>query len=143
MGFQAHHFTIDHLLTLKMYEKNDNLELGIHRGLRSIVARLYERVIARIKTWVEEINCNVGVKQWCLLYATFRICNGKIEQCLIEEGYERVNLVGMVIKLLLNGCDIILFVKNINDLKKHSSRLFLNIAKNKIFCWFCDLSYSD
>jgi len=38
--------------------------------LRVVVTRLYKNVISKLKTtkgWSEEINCNIKVKQGCLL----------------------------------------------------------------------------
>jgi hypothetical protein len=61
-------------------------ELKVYFELRVVVVRLYENVISKFrntKGWLEEINCNIGVKQGCPLSPTlFDICIKKLENCL-------------------------------------------------------------
>jgi hypothetical protein len=56
--------------------------------LRVVVIRLYENVISKFrntKGWLEEINCNIGVKQGCPMSPTlFGIYIDKLEGCLEE-----------------------------------------------------------
>jgi hypothetical protein len=43
-------------------------ELKVPSKLRAVAVRLYENIIAKFRStkgWLEEINCNIGVKQGC------------------------------------------------------------------------------
>jgi hypothetical protein len=78
--------------------------------LRVVAIRLYENVISKFRNtegWLEEINCNIGVKQGCPLSPTlFGIYIDKLEGCLEEVGCVSMTLVGIVIiiSLMLISC---------------------------------------
>lgn len=64
--------------------------------------------------WSMNINCNIGVKQGSPLSPTlFQIYISKIEQCLKEEGYISINMVGLVLVLLLYIDDTIKLYENV------------------------------
>jgi hypothetical protein len=112
----------------------------------SVVAiRLYENVIAKfrnIEDWLEEINCNIGVKQGCPLSPTlFGIYIDKLEGCLEEVGCVSTSLVGIVIILLLYADNIVLMARSPYDLDKQlkilkdffsSMGMTINIDKTKV-----------
>jgi hypothetical protein len=90
--------------------------------LRVVAIRLYRNVIAKFRNtegWLEEINCNIGVKQGCPLSPTlFGIYIDKLEGCLEEASCVRPTLAGIVIILLLYVDDIVLMVRSPYDLNK-------------------------
>ena len=63
-------------------------ELKVPLELRVAAIRLYENVIAKLKSnegWSKDIKCNIGVKQGCPLSPTlFGIYIDKLEGCLEE-----------------------------------------------------------
>jgi hypothetical protein len=65
----------------------EELEVPFEFNVTTI--RLYENVIAKFrntKGWLEEINCNIGVKQGCPVSSTLLgIYSDKLEPCL-EKG---------------------------------------------------------
>jgi hypothetical protein len=98
-------------------------ELKVPFELRVVVVRLYESVISKfrnIEGWLEEINCNIGVKQGCPLSPTlFGIYIDKLEYWLEDVGCTGPTLTGIVIILLLYVDDIVLMERNPYDLSKH------------------------
>jgi hypothetical protein len=90
--------------------------------LRVVAVRLYENVISKFRSiegWLEEINCNIGVKQGCLLSPTlFGIYIDKLEDCLEVVGCVGPTLASIVIILLLYADDIVLMERNIYALNK-------------------------
>jgi hypothetical protein len=84
---------------------NELEEIKVPLKLRVASIRMYENVIVEfknIKGWSKEINCNIGVKQWCPLTPTlFGIYNGKLEDFLEKEGCVSPTLTGIIINLLL------------------------------------------
>jgi hypothetical protein len=86
------------------------------------VIRLYENVIAKFrntKCWLEEINCNIGVKQGFPMSPTlFGIYINKLEGCLEEAGCVGTSIARIVIILLLYVDDIVLMARSPYDLDK-------------------------
>jgi hypothetical protein len=90
-------------------------EIKVPFYLRDTAIRLYENVISNfnnIKGLLEEINCNIGVKQVCLLSPTlFCIYIDNLEECLEEACCVSPTLTGIVINILLYADDIIVMVR--------------------------------
>jgi hypothetical protein len=97
-------------------------ELKVPFELRVVVARMYEKVIAKFRDfegWSEEINCNIGIKQGCPLSPTlFDIYIDKLEDCLDDAGCVDPTLAGIIIILLLYVDHIVLMAKSPYDLGK-------------------------
>jgi hypothetical protein len=97
-------------------------EIKVSLELRDATIRLYENVIAKFRNnedWLEEINCNIGVKQGCPLSSTlFDIYIDKLEDCLEEAGCVGQTLTGIVIILLLYAEYIVLMAMIPHDLGK-------------------------
>ena len=76
-------------------------EIKVPLELRDAAIRMYENVIANFKNtegWIEDINCNIGVKQRCPLSPTlFGIYINKLEDCLKKEGCVSPTLTSIVI----------------------------------------------
>jgi len=90
--------------------------------LRAITVRLYDNVIAKLKSnegWLKDIKCNVSVKQHFPLFPTLLgIYIDKHEGCLEEVGCARTILAGIVIVLLLYADDIVLLARCPSHLDK-------------------------
>ena len=75
-------------------------ELKVPLELRAATIRLYENVIAKLKSnegWSKDIKCNIGVKQGFPLSPTlFGIYIDKLEGCLEEAGCAGTILAGIV-----------------------------------------------
>jgi hypothetical protein len=73
-------------------------DLKVPFGFRASTIRLYEKIITKFNNsdgWLEEINCNIGVKKGFPLSPTrFAIKINKLEVSLEEEGVG-TNLVGI------------------------------------------------
>lgn len=165
-GFRRKHSTTDHLVTRKIIVeecRNDksnpfccfvdfskafdtvprnNLwnrlkELKVPFELRVVAIRLYENVIAKLKSnegWSKDIKCNIRVKQGFPVSPTlFGIYIGKLEGCLEKEGCAGTILAGKVIILLLYTDDIVLD-KQLILLKDFCSTMgmIVNTGKTKV-----------
>jgi len=90
--------------------------------LRAIAISLYKNIIDKFRDtedWLEDINCNIGVKQGCPLSLTpFNIYTNKLENCLEEIGCVNVSLARIAIILLLHVEDIIVMEMSPYDLNK-------------------------
>ena len=97
-------------------------ELNVPFELRATTIRLYENVIAKLKSnegWSKDIKCNIGVKQgWPLSATLFGIYIDKLEGCLEEAGCAGTILAGIVIILLLYANDIVLLARCPSSLNK-------------------------
>jgi len=97
-------------------------ELKVPFELRDAAIRLYKNVIAKLKSnegWLNDIKCNIGVKQGCLLSPTLlAIYIDKLEGCLEEAGCSGTILARIVIILLLYANDIVLLARCPSDLDK-------------------------
>jgi len=149
VGFRRYHSKTDHLVTLRIIVeecRNDksylfccfvdfrktfntipryNLwnileELKVPLELRTASIRLYENVIAKLKSnegWSKDIKCNIRVKQGFPLSPTlFGIYIDKLEGYLEEAGCDGTILDGIVVILLLYADDIVLFTRCQSDL---------------------------
>jgi hypothetical protein len=89
--------------------------------LRVVVILSYDRVGSKFRSnegWLEEINCNIGVKQRFPLSTTlFGVYIDMLEDCLEEVGCASTNLVGLVIIFLLNVDDIFFWQGTLLTLK--------------------------
>jgi hypothetical protein len=98
-------------------------DLGIPFQLRFVIYRLYEQVIAKLKIsqgWLEDVNCNIGLKQGCLLSPTlFRIYIDNLEMYLEDVRYKGTNLHYYISILLLYVDNIILLVNHLGTFKSH------------------------
>jgi len=75
--------------------------------------------IGNIQGWLEEINCNIGVKKGCMLSPTlFGICISMLQGCLEKYGCVGVILASIVIILLLYANDIVHMVWIPYDINK-------------------------
>jgi hypothetical protein len=124
---------------------NRKEEIKVPSGLRAIVVRLYENVIANFRSiegWSEEINYNIGVNQRCPLFPTlFCIYIDKLEACLEVAGCVGPTLSSIVIILFFYADDIVLMERNPYDLNKHlgilkdlcsSTRMIVDTDKTKV-----------
>jgi len=106
---------------------------------------LYNNGIAQLKNtkgWLEEIKCNIEVKQGCLLSSTFfDIYIDKLETCLEEVGCTNTTSTALVIISLLSINDIVLMARCSFDLDKQLRILnafcsnigvIVNIDKTKV-----------
>jgi len=151
VSFKRHHSTTDHLVTLRIIVeecRNDKSNLfccfvdfrkafdTVHRNnlwnrleelkvpfeLRAIAIRLYENVIAKLKSnegWSKDIKCNIKVKQGFPLSPTlFGIYIDKLEGYLEEASCVGTILAGIVIIILLYVDDIVLLARCTSDLDK-------------------------
>jgi hypothetical protein len=111
------------LVILTLWKVRNRLEeLKVPLELRFITIRLYENVIAKFrntKHWLEETDCNIGVKKGCRLSPTlFDISIKKLEGFSMEVGCIRMTLDEIVTILLLYANDIVLMVRCPFDLNK-------------------------
>lgn len=157
VGFKPKHSTVDHGVTLRfLVEKvwntpgkeafccfvdfkkafdtvpQDKLWLGMEElqipiGLRALTHRLYEQVIAKIRTmeWMfDSFGNDIGVKHGCPLSPTlFGLYIDKLEECLDKNNGDGVQLAKYVIKLLLYADDLILIAKTMDSLREHLKAL--------------------
>jgi hypothetical protein len=152
VGFRGNHSTVDHLVMFRIIAEevfNDKTNLLCcfidFRKYFDIVSSLYEKVTTKFsntKDLLEEINCNIGVKQGCPLYPTiFNIYIDNLEDVLEDVYCVDPTLTSVVIILFLCVGDIILMVESPYDLaekpiilKEFLSRMgmILNIEKKKV-----------
>jgi hypothetical protein len=96
-------------------------EIKVPLDLRATAIRMYQNVIAKFKNiegWSKDINCNIGVKQGCLLSPTlFGIYIDKLEECLEKAGCVGPTLTVIVINLLCYADDIVLMAMSPHDLE--------------------------
>ena len=97
-------------------------ELNVPFELRAATIRLYENVIAKLKSnegWSKDIKCNIEIKQGCPLSPTlFGIYIDKLEGCLEEAGCAGTIFAGIAIILLLYANYIFLLARCPSDLDK-------------------------
>ena len=105
-------------------------ELKFPLELRTAAIRLYENVIAKLKSnegWSKDIKCNIRVKQGCPLSPTlFGIYINKLEGYLEEAGCDVTILARIVFILLLCVDNIVLFTRCPYDLDKQLMLLSLS-----------------
>jgi hypothetical protein len=120
-------------------------DLKVPFGLRASTIRLYEKIIAKFNNsdgWLEEINCNIGVKKGFPLSPTrFAIKINKLEVSLKEEGVG-TNLVGIAPRSFFFTQMILFFLarspcdldKKLRILKKNCVifRMSVNAYKTKV-----------
>ena len=120
-------------------------ELGIPDGYCTAVHRLYENVLAKIRTSEGMSQCfgsDIGVKKACPLSPTlFGLYIDKLGAWLSKTNDEGVHLAGYVVKLLLYADDLILISQTTHSLREHLRALEhfcqevgmqVNISKTKI-----------
>ena len=72
--------------------------------LRSIVVRLYKNVIdtfRNIQSWLEEINCNIGVRKGCSMsFTLFDLYIDKLEGYSEQGGHVNQFLISTIITFI-------------------------------------------